>query len=199
MVIKHNWSLDKEVVEEEVEQFNVKRCIAHGWTSYITADAGGGVPVPLSQAASPQEQKRLAAVAEKARKLWSGVKTISDWIESDSPSVPREQSELRAASCVQCPFNGKGDLTSWFAVPAAAAIKRQIERVQQKNLSTSLDDKLGVCAEKDGPGGCLCVNRVSVHVPIEFKLRHLQPEVKAQLHKDCWVLREEKELQTKAA
>lgn len=192
----HRWSLDRSVVGDEVEAFNVKVCQSMGWTNYL-AEAGGGAPPPFVHQ-SPAEQKQLARAAVAAKKLWDGIKTISDWLKSDIPSVPKEQAEKRAATCVACPFNGQGDLTSWFTLPAAAAIKRQLELVQKRDLGTSLDEQLGVCAEKDGNGGCLCPLRMMVHVPIALKLQHMSPQTKAGMHPNCWVLVEEKELTARA-
>lgn len=193
---KHGWSLDPATVAEEVEQFQVKVCLANGWMTYLT-ESGGGAPAPFSQPPSPQEQKRLGAAAAKARKLWAGLKTLNDWHESEEPAVPQAQSEQRASVCVKCPYNNtNGDLFSFFTTTAAAGIKRQIEKFADRKLATTLDDKLGVCAqdEKDGNGGCLCVNKLSVHTPIELKLKHMMPETKAALHPSCWVLSEEKEI-----
>lgn len=190
---ENNWSLDPDVVAGEVEAFLVKICLSMGWTQYL-AESGGSAPAAPFIQTNPQEQKLLLAAATKAKKLWSGLKTLNEWLESNEPAVSSDQSEKRASICVACPFNGKGDLTSFFTSPAAAAIRRQLERVQQRNFKTSLDDQLGVCAEKDGNGGCLCVNKLSVHVPLKIKLAHMAPDTKASLHPSCWLLAEEKEL-----
>jgi hypothetical protein len=71
---KHKWSLNRDAVANEVEAFQVKICLAGGWTSYLT-ESGGGAPPPLSQPPSPQEQ--LAKRQEKPD-VRSGVKTLND-------------------------------------------------------------------------------------------------------------------------
>ncbi len=177
---------DPSVVADEVEAFQVRLCEANGWTNYLSV-SGGGAAIPF-QPMSSQDQKRLDVAASVAKKLWSGIKTISDWLEAGAPSVPQAQAESRAATCVACPFNGQGGLESWFTRPAANSLARQLERVKSKQLFTNLDDKLGVCSEKDGDGGCLCVNKISVHVPIEIKVKHMAPGVR--LHPSCWVTSE---------
>lgn len=191
-VQKHKWSLDYNTVYAEVEQFQVKVCLAAGWTSYIT-QGGGNVEVPLSSSPNPQEQKLLAAAAAKARKLWGGVKTSAEWLDSNEPAVPQELSNARAATCVKCPFNNKRELTGFFTVPAAAAIRRQIERVIDRKLRTDYDDQLGICAQDpgEGNGGCLCPLRSNVHIPLAIKLKYLTPEVRSGLHPGCWVLSEQ--------
>lgn len=191
---KHNWALDYPTVLNEVKQYNVKVCIAAGWTSYITADAGGGAPIPLSQAASPQEQKRLVAVAAVARKIWAGVKTSADWMEKKD-FVPQETSERRASVCVQCPMNSKeGEgknllerLLGFFTEQAAKAIKRQIESKRELKLSTSHDENLFVCE------CCLCPLETKVHAPMEYIKRYTEKETLDELRakgKDCWVVKE---------
>jgi hypothetical protein len=190
---KHKWSTDPAAVADEIENYNVRVCLAMGWDKFVE-DAGGGGVVPLSRPPNPDEQRLLDVAAAKARKLWAGIRTISDWLEAKAPGVPKELSEKRAATCVACPFNSQEDLTSWFTIPAANAIRRQVERIKEKQLSTSLDDKLGICAEKNGNGGCLCVLRVAVHLPLDLKLKHLAPDVKASLHESCWVHSEERAL-----
>lgn len=198
-VAQHKWSLDFNTVKQEVKQFNVKVCISMGWNDYLT-DPGGDAP-PFSKAQSLLNQKQLGAAVEKVKKLWAGIRTISEWLESNAPAVSSDLSESRAQICLQCPYNNTEALTEWFITPAAASIKKQLERLQERNLRTSVDDKIGICAQKksEGNGGCLCSLPLSVHVPIELKLKHLGPEVKATLHSGCWVLSEEKGLQTKSA
>ena len=190
---KHNWALDFNTVLNEVKQYNVKVCLAAGWTSYVT-DGGGGAPLPLPQAASPQEQKRLAAVAIVARKIWAGVKTSSDWMEKKD-FVSSTISEQRASVCVQCPLNNKEGsdknllerLLGFFTEQAAKAIKRQIERKRELSLSTSHDSNLFIC------DGCLCPLETKVHAPLEYIKRYTEKETLDELKargRDCWVVKE---------
>lgn len=192
-VQKHGWSLDNGTVYQEVKDFNVKICMASGWTNYLT-DGGGGAPPPLSQAASPQEQKRLAAVATVARKIWSGAKASYEWMEKKD-FVPQEASESRAAVCVQCPLNSNENedknlferLLGFFTDQAAAAIKRQIEKKRGMNLSTSLDSKLFVCT------ACLCPLETKVHAPVAYIKPYTEKETLDEMKskgKNCWVVKE---------
>jgi len=195
----NKWSVERSVVADEVEAYNVKVCQSMGWTAYL-AESGGGASVPFLPP-NAQEQRQMLAAAAKSKKIWSGIKTISEWIETNAPAVEKEKAEARAETCVKCPYNGQGDFTQWFVTPAAATIRRQLEKAQQRNLSTSQDEKLGICAQKkeEGNGGCLCALKLSVHIPIKLKLAYMSDEVKRGLHPSCWMLKEEKELQSKAA
>lgn len=186
LIAKHGWSTDYETVANEVEQFNVNVCVRHGWMDYLDgADVGGGLP-PKSRAPSAQEKEQVSAAAGRAKKIWSGVRTLNDWIDSNSPPVPQEQANLRAETCAACPMNTKGDFTSWFTQPAAGAIKRQIQRLQERKLSTPNDDKINVCSV------CLCPLKLKVHTPMEFVKAHMSEEVLADLLKapGCWIVKE---------
>lgn len=181
---QHNWSLDFDVVKQEVKQFNVRICQAMGWTEYLTE--GGSDAPPFNPAQSLLNQKQLSAAVDKVKKLWAGVKTANDWLDSGEPPVPQELSEARAAVCVQCHFNGQGDFTAWFTKPASGAIKRQLERLTERNISTTQDAKLNICT------ACLCPMKLKVHTPMTFIKPHLKPEVVEELKggKNCWILSE---------
>lgn len=182
---EHKWSLDPAVVGDEVEQFQVRICLSMGWTSYL-AESGGGAPPPFNQSSSPESQRLLDAAARKARKLWAGIKTLNAWLDSGEPPVPTDQSEQRASICVACPLNGSGDLTSWFTTPAAAVIKRQIEKMNERKIIGSMDSKLGVCS------ACLCPLVLKTKTPMKFIQPNLTGEVITELKKgrNCWILRE---------
>jgi len=184
-VAQHKWSLDRGAVGDEVEAFNVRVCLSMGWTAYLT-DIGGGAPPPFLPTTSPADQRLLDVAASKARKLWAGIKTLNAWLDSGEPPVPADQSAKRAATCVACPLNGSSDLTSWFTIPAAASIKRQLERMQKRNISTSLDDKLGVCS------ACLCPLKLKVQTPLKFIQPNMSGETLNDLRRgaNCWLVSE---------
>jgi hypothetical protein len=184
---KHNWAMDFNSVHAEVVAYNVRVCQAMGWTTFLTDPDGGGGP-PFSSSQSLLDAKQLDVAVGTIKRLWSGIKSVNDWLDQNAPAVSSEQAEKRAAVCVACPMNGQGDFSKWFVAPAAAAIKRQLEKLQNRKLATSQDDKLNICT------GCLCANKLSVWVPAEIKLAHMAPETKAALHESCWVLAEERAL-----
>ncbi len=188
---KNKWALDTAGVANDVEAYQVRICQTMGYTSYLTDPGGSGAPPFSSQ--SLLSAKQLDVAASTIKRLWGGIKSVNDWLESNAPEVPQEQAEQRAAVCVACPLNGQGDFSRWFVKPAAMALTRQLEKLQSRKLSTSQDDKLNICE------GCLCANKLSVWVPAEIKLNHMSPETKSQLHSSCWLLAEEKVLQVEPA
>jgi hypothetical protein len=185
LVKKHNWATDEDAVNREVEQFNVNLCLRHNWMNYIEGGEVGGAP-PKSKALSAEEKNQVSAAAGLAKKIWSGIRTLDDWIDSDIPPVSAVQSGLRAEVCSRCPKNTPGDFTKWFTIPAAGAIKRQIEKLAERKLETAYDAKLNVCDV------CLCPLKLKVHTPLEFIKKHTSEEVLADLMKqpECWVVSE---------
>ncbi len=187
---KHKWATDTATVANEVEAFQVRICQSMNWQNYLT-DAGGSAAGPFSSQSLLNAGQLSAAVGE-IKKLWAGIKSVNEWLTSGAPAVPTEQAEKRAAVCALCPMNGQGDWSRWFTAPAQGAITKQLEKLQERKLSTSLDDKLAICT------ACLCPNKLSVHAPLEIKLKNMAPDVKAALHESCWVTAEERELATVA-
>ena len=182
---QNGWPTDRAGVEELVDSYNAAICERMGWTDYIMLPSLSA-PSPKFKALSPINAQEIAAVAGRVKQIWSGVKIIHDWEESGYPLVEQAKAESRAATCADCPMNGKGDFTRWFTVPAASAIKRQVERFEQRNLSTVNDEKLGVC------NGCLCPLRTKVFCPIDFIRPHTGEETLKALRdgKNCWIISE---------
>jgi hypothetical protein len=185
LVAKHGWATDWETVALEVDQFNAAICERMGWTEFISQPGAGEPPSPKFKALSPLAEKQLSAAADKVKKVWQGVKTLNDWIDSGLPPVDAKVAEHRAGVCAACVLNGKGGLEEWFTKPAAAAIKLQIAKLADRRLSTMVDSKLNVCVS------CICPLKLKVHTPLEFISKHTTNEVRATLDKSCWILEEE--------
>lgn len=183
LVAKHGWSTDWNTVADEVDAFNAAICERMGWTDFINQPQSAP-PTPKFKALSPLAEKQLSAAAATVKKVWQGVKTLNDWIESGEPAVPTELSQSRANTCVACPMNGKGGLEEWFTKPAAAAIKLQLGKLEDRKLSTTVDDKLNVCT------ACLCPLRLKVHTPLTFITPNMGEETRRALDPGCWILAE---------
>jgi hypothetical protein len=179
---KHSWRTDVEGVADEVDEFNAKICLDNGWKQFVAGADRRPIPIPPP---TPYAQTSNAVVSS-IRKLWTGLKTTSDWLESGEAPVAIELAEKRAATCVACPLNAQGNFSDWFTKPAANAIARQIAKLSERSIKTSQDDKLQVCK------ACLCPLRLKVHAPIAYIQAHISDEVLSALKagKDCWILSE---------
>jgi hypothetical protein len=183
LVSKHGWALDHDTVANEVERFNVDLCLRHGWTDYLDAATEGFVAPPKPRAPSQEEVAQLSAAAGRAKKIWAGVRTITDWMDAGADPVEQKLAESRAAICAKCPKNGQGDFTTWFTSPAAGAIKRQVEKLADRKLTTSSSEKLNICEV------CLCPLKLKVHTPVSFIKAHMSEAVLSDLKKveGCWI------------
>lgn len=182
---KNKWSLDKETIANEVEQFQVKVCLAAGWTSYLT-EGGGGAP-PFSKAQSLASQNQISAAVVVVKKLWAGIKTLNDFLDSGEPPVEAELAEKRAAVCVACSKNTAGNFSAWFTAPASAVVTRQLQRLQERKIETSQDAKLNICDV------CLCPMKLKVQTPLKFIRTHMSDEMLQDLraaNPECWLPKE---------
>lgn len=182
---RFNLPTDMATIEAEVDLACAKGCMSiPGAEIYVIEEYGGSSPAP--KVPTPQQQSQVRVAAARASKIWSGLRTTDDWIDSSEPPVSQEQSNKRASICAECPKNGKGDWTTWFTAPAAEAIKRQVEKLHARKLSTVYDASIQTCTI------CLCPLHLKVHTPIEFIRKHTKPEVIQELRggKSCWVVSE---------
>lgn len=185
LVQKHGWAMDHDSVANELDAYNANLCAQMGWTDYIMIPLGEPPP-PKSRPPSQSDQNLVSAAGAKVKKIWAGVRTLNDWIDSGEPAVDAAKSNQRASVCAGCPQNGRGDFTKWFTSPAAEAIKRQVEKLADRKLSTEHDSSIDVCEI------CLCPLKLKVHTPFSFIKEHLSDSVAAELKRvpKCWIIDE---------
>lgn len=186
LVAQHKWSTDQASVEQEVDAFNARLCAQHGWMDYVHDGGAANTPSPKTQALLQSEKSVIAAAAGKAKKIWGGIRTLNEWIDSATPPVSQELAESRAATCVKCPKNGKGSLTEWFTKPASEVIAKQMEKLKAMKFSTKSDALLNVCEV------CACPLKLKVHTPNQYIKSNMVPEVLAELRAvpGCWIVAE---------
>lgn len=175
---KHGWPTDRAEVANLVEQYNVKLCQDMGWTKYIhdvTQPDGGGTRPPFPNPSLLQSGVRVAV----------GARTLIDWLGDGGKPVPHAQAEARSNICVTCPLNTPGDLTNWFTRGASELIRKQVGAARDLGMSTSSDDKLGVCS------ACSCPVALKVHVPLAYILKSIPADSKKALDSKCWIRVEE--------
>lgn len=178
---KHGWRTDLKGVEFDVEQQNVDRCLAGGWTDFVQFDA---VPTPPAEYDSSKKNERGNVAGVK--RVAAGVGVLLEWLGSSGKGVAQELAEKRAAVCVACPKNGKGNLLDYFTGKAAEKIKTQLEIKNDLLMRTSKDKELGTCE------ACRCHLPLKVHTPLKHIVEHMSHDVRAALDPKCWVTAEEK-------
>jgi hypothetical protein len=179
---KLQWDLSLPAMMNRVDEYNAAICVQQNWTDYVAA-GGQPEPPPFLPNPSQSDQNALAAVAGKVKTIWAGVRTLNEWLDSGEPAVAAELSAKRASVCAACTKNTAGDFTSWFTKPASEAIRRQLERVQDRKLSTPNDATINVCDV------CLCPLKLKVHTPFPYIRKHLTNAILNDLRQvpGCWI------------
>ena len=178
---KNGWGTSRAEIEAYVDESNAQRCIAGGWLGFV--DVGDPSDTQKKTGLTNPGFVRGAVAAAKA--VGAGVATWLDLFGPEGKTVEREVAERRAAVCVACPFNDvKSSLTTLFMEKMAAEIQKGYAILNDLDLHTSQDAKLGVCLS------CLCPLRSKVHIDIKHIAAHLSPEIRDKLHPRCWILSE---------
>lgn len=144
--------------------------------------------VPVSPVLPKSEPRRLlpqvvqdAAAAVKRTAQGSGA--ILDWLNAGAPSVPQEQANSRAQTCVACPKLDR-ESGKWFTIPAAELLRKALDKLGRK-LETPFDSQLGQCSV------CLCPMALKSHMPLyPWIMPKTKPEVYAEFPPNCWIRRE---------
>lgn len=178
LVEKNNLPTDYESVANSVDEYNALICQQLNWNDYISQSAGGQT-APFRNRSEPSLFGKIGSAA-------GGAKILVEWISSKEEAVPIDLAEHRAAICVKCPLNKKGDWTRFFTVPVSNAIRAELEKARGWNLRTSKDAELFVCE------ACTCPLPLKLHMRIDRIIKNLSPQQKAALDPSCWITAESK-------
>lgn len=172
---KHGWPDYREAQENWLDEREARRMAAHGWHGFIEME--GELP--------PLEKKKTSLVARAgavAGKVKTALAIYRDLFGPDGKVVAKEEAERRASICSVCPRNDlAGGLTKYFLKEAASEIMMVAGMLKKRNVSTSLDDKLGVCQI------CLCPLGAKIHVESDILKKHIKPDEIAKLPANCWI------------
>lgn len=180
LVAKHGWPTEIHAVEAWVDEENARRMLAHGWVSFVQE-----APVEKKTSAqSANRQSLFRSALNVAAAVKSAAIAYKD-LFSNGP-VPAEFAEKRAATCVNCPLNDtEHSIADHFKEAMAAEVMSLIQMTRDMNMSTSLDDQLGVCTS------CGCPLKAKVHVRIEKVIAGVKPEIVEALPDYCWIKKKE--------
>ena len=182
LITTNGWSIDRKTVENEVDEYNSRICQSMNWMHFLQEGAVAGPQSgPFLQAPGKQPRSLL----NSAKNVAVGSQILVEWIKTGAEAVPIAQASKRAEVCSLCPKNVSSDLTSLFTIPAAAAIKAELNRRKEMKLETPFDENLGVCS------ACFCPMRLKVHVPFNSFIHKMTSESVAQLDPFCWILSEQ--------
>lgn len=160
---------------DEVDEANANR---------VLRIRGADIYVAASEGTPPKLSAPRPRVAVSGADAGSGITLLKDLLEG-APVDPWLSTQ-RAAVCVACPHNNKGDWTRIFTVPAAHTIRLMLEARSGMNLATPHDPNLVLCEL------CECPLRLKVHVSREVVQKHTSAELMEKLPAHCWIKLERK-------
>lgn len=193
---QHRWPQDRESVENWVEDYNARVCLAMGWIDYVTEGrvSASATPFPVP----PPAQRRSGgggAVAAHVSNAAAGMAVIADWLGEGLRPVDKPIAEARAAICAVreggkvCPMNSEaGGFFQKLDAQAAEEVKKLIEVKNELELTTAQEASLFTCQ------ACDCLLRLKVWTPIDHILKHTSAAVKAKLDPLCWILSEQSKI-----
>ena len=175
IVEKNGWSLDPDDIANDVDAYNAQRMVAAGYFNFVDLE---GV--------TPSQKKTSTGLFKNAANAVANVKTAvaiyRDLFGPDGKVVAKEEAERRAAICILCPKNDTaGGLKKYFVKEAARELMGVFGMLKDMDVTTSHDDKLGVCE------ACECPMVAKVHVSNEILKKHIKPDQVDKLHQDCWI------------
>lgn len=183
LTAQYNLPTDREVIANQLDEFNAQRCLSAGWTDFVENSASPPMPV----FPSPQRLSRLGAVATSLKHAVVGVATIRDhWLGDSLKPVEQSLAEKRATTCVDCPQNGDPNLIERLTSEAAKVVKGLMQAKEDMELKTSVDDKIHTCK------ACGCFLGLKVWTPLAHILKNQKPDERAKLDPRCWILKDDK-------
>jgi hypothetical protein len=186
-----SWGLpvDRPTVENELDEWKAKECVANGWNNFVTE--GPGPPVLNFRPPQPL-LKAVVAAGNAVKRPMLGVAAVRDWLGDGLKPVAPELSAKRAEVCVECPQNQDPNFIQKLIGAAAESVRSLIQIRDDIGAKTPFDDKLHSCQ------ACDCALVLKVHCPIEHVRKGTAPEVMAKHRaivtpsgKPCWVASEQ--------
>jgi len=190
---QHGLSLDRNVIANELDQFNAQRMVSGGYNNFVMAD-GPNDPkqlpphnIPLTQ----RLQQKAQGVAEAVGNASQAAALLAEWLGEGGMPVASTLSNKRANVCLQCPQNADPKWIQKLETAAAKKIMALLAWKHQLSPPVEQEGKLLTCQV------CDCYLPLKVVVPIKHITRGTSPETMAELKtvltnagEKCWVVSE---------
>jgi hypothetical protein len=181
---KLHWPTDLVGQEAFVDERECRRLLSGGWPSFVDQTVA-----PAPSRWNPSEVKKnwrgVAAVIKGGKAAFAAYASM---FGPGGKPVDRDLAEARAKVCRDCPKNDvDGGLSAHFLEGTAKGVLSLLGALKDLDVSTSVDDQLGVCK------ACLCPTRAKVFVPLTVIVANMPAAVWPELQKEgapCWILRE---------
>jgi len=177
---KHKWAMDYETVAYEVDAYNAALCESHGWLDFVVSK---NAEPPKFQPL--QSERPGAGFVGAVKRSVTGIKSVAEWLGSGLKPVAQDVADKRAAVCVVCPLNVKGNWLQKLEASAADKVRSLMEVRNDLKLRTSHDANLGSCA------ACDCALQLKTWQPMDLIQKNTNSETRSKLDKSCWILKGE--------
>lgn len=189
---QHNLSLNRNVIADELDQFNAQRMVSGGWTGFVNLEGSSDPKMPPQQAPlAARLQQRVQGVAEVVGNASAAAALLAEWLGEGGMPVSAELSNKRAKVCLHCPQNADPNWLQKLEAVAAKKIKSMLAWKHQLTPPVEQEGKLLTCQV------CDCYLPLKVVVPMKHITRGTSPETMAELRtvltnagEKCWVVTE---------
>jgi hypothetical protein len=179
------WPTTQAGAEAFVDERECRRLLAAGFPTFVDLE----VPAAPSRWNPSEVKKKWRGAA--AAVINGGKAAFAAYASMFGPGgkpVDRALAETRAQVCLACPKNDvAGGLPAYFLESTANGMLSLLGALKDLDVSTSVDDKLGVCK------ACKCPTRAKVFVPLEVIVANMPAPIWPELQREgtpCWILRE---------
>ena len=176
------WPTDQRGAENFVDERECRRLLAAGFPTFVDLEVPAA-PSRWNPSAVKKNWRGAAAAVINGGK--AAFAAYASMFGPGGKPVDRALAETRAQVCVGCPKNDvAGGLSAYFLESTANGMLSLLGALKDLDVSTSVDDWLGVCK------ACTCPTRAKVFVPLAVIVANMPAAVWPELSSDCWILRE---------
>ncbi len=176
---KQGWPTNRVDQENWLDERECKRMIAHGWgEQFVDFDAD----TPIQKKTITGTNRLFKSAASVVGKVKTAAAIYADLFGPEGKVVDKAEAERRAKICVACPaLDRTSGLKGYFVQEAARELMGLFSLLKSKDVTTSLDDQLGICR------ACSCPMRAKVFITGEVLRENIPAEDIAKLDPGCWI------------
>lgn len=118
------------------------------------------------------------SIFDRVKHMADGASIIREWLGEGGQTVPYEQAQSRAVTCIACPKNQVDAAPATDAI--ARAIRRHLEVQNDLQLRVNGEKSLGECSV------CHCQTKLLIWCPLEVIKRRMEAGELEKHPTQCW-------------
>ena len=177
---RFNLSTNSSEVAQQLDDYTTLRLEKiPGGNNWLVPNASAPPPESFQRHLPHRPAVGAAGVADYAKDVVAGIGLWTEWF--GSKPVDKKTAEKRAAICVDCPKNVRGNWMQKFSEAAGTELLSIMGSMKKQKMQTKHDDSLGVC------GVCNCPMKAKVWSPMDLIQKHMRDEHRPELWEKCWI------------